>query len=113
MPWYELTSDVMVRGTPRASGEVLDLSESEGQLLSGLGRAKPAQPPTKPEAAKPEAVQQEVSAKEAPAEAASAELLTAELLTAELLTPEPLTAEPPRLTKQAARRRAPSPSPKD
>ena len=62
MPWYELTADVMVRGTPRAYGEVLDLSEAEGQLLSGLGRAKPAQPPTKPEApvveppAKPEAV---------------------------------------------------------
>ena len=50
MPWYELTADVMVRGTPRAYGEVLDLSEAEGQLLSGLGRAKPAQPPTKPEA---------------------------------------------------------------
>ena len=46
MPWYELTADVMVRGTPRAYGEVLDLSEAEGQLLSGLGRAKPAQPPT-------------------------------------------------------------------
>ena len=62
MPWYELTADVMVRGTPRAYGEVLDLSEAEGQLLSGLGRAKPAQPPTKPEApvveppAEPEAV---------------------------------------------------------
>ena len=55
MPWYELTADVMVRGTPRAYGEVLDLSEAEGQLLSGLGRAKPAQPPTKPEAAKSEA----------------------------------------------------------
>ena len=65
MPWYELTADVMVRGTPRAYGEVLDLSEAEGQLLSGLGRAKPAQPPTKPEAAKSEAAVVEPPAKPA------------------------------------------------
>lgn len=64
MPWYELTADVMVRGTPRAYGEVLDLSPAEGQLLSGLGRAKPAQPPAKPEAA----AKQDVVAVESPAE---------------------------------------------
>lgn len=92
MPWYELTSDVMVRGTPRSFGEVLDLTESEGQLLSGLGRAKPAQRPAppepvcpmpKPEAAKPEAPIEELS--------------------------KPSASAP----KLAARRRAPSPSPKD
>ena len=49
MAWYQLTADVMVRGTPRATGEVLDLSVSEGQLLSGLGRATPCNAPT-PEA---------------------------------------------------------------
>lgn len=73
MPWYELTSDVMVRGTPRSFGEVLDLTEAEGQLLSGLGRAKPAQPPAPPEPAcpmpKPEAVKQEALAEEPPAAA--------------------------------------------
>lgn len=68
MPWYELTADVMVRGTPRAYGEVLDLSEAEGQLLSGLGRAKPAQPPAKQEAAVVEPpAKQEAAAMEAPA----------------------------------------------
>ena len=70
MPWYELTADVMVRGTPRAYGEVLDLSEAEGQLLSGLGRAKPAQPPTKPEPVcsmpEPVAAEQPPSKEEAP-----------------------------------------------
>lgn len=45
MNWYELTTDVMVRGNPRSAGEILDLSEAEGQLLVGLGRAKPAQAP--------------------------------------------------------------------
>lgn len=44
MPWYELTTDVMVAGTPRSTGEILELSLSDGQLLSGLGRAKPSQP---------------------------------------------------------------------
>lgn len=69
MPWYELTADVMVRGTPRAYGEVLDLSEAEGQLLSGLGRAKPAQPPARPEAAVVEPpAKQEAAAVEPPAE---------------------------------------------
>ena len=69
MPWYELTADVMVRGTSRAYGEVLDLSEAEGQLLSGLGRAKPAQPPARPEAAAVEPpAKQEAAAVEAPAE---------------------------------------------
>lgn len=46
MPWYELTTDVMVRGTPRSTGEVLDLTESEGHLLAGLGRAKPSAGPS-------------------------------------------------------------------
>lgn len=92
MPWYELTSDVMVRGTPRSFGEVLDLTESEGQLLSGLGRAKPAQPLAKPEPVcpmpRPEAGESEASIEELPKPSASA-------------------------PKLAARRRAPSPSPKD
>jgi len=48
MNWYELTTDVMVRGNPRSTGEILDLSEAEGQLLVGLGRAKPAQAPQAP-----------------------------------------------------------------
>jgi hypothetical protein len=45
MPWYELTSDVMVRGTSRSTGEVLDLTEGEGHLLVGLARAKPSTGP--------------------------------------------------------------------
>lgn len=70
MPWYELTTDVMVRGTPRATGEVLDLSEADGQLLTGLGRAKPTQAPQpaepvcpmpKPAAAPPEPPLEEVT----------------------------------------------------
>lgn len=84
MPWYELTADVMVRGTPRAYGEVLDLSEAEGQLLSGLGRAKPAQPPTKPEA-----------------------------VVVEPSTEEDFTPSAPTPAKPAARRRATSPLTKD
>ena len=102
MSWYELTSDVMVRGTPRSFGEVLDLTESEGQLLSGLGRAKPAQRPAPPEPVcpmpKPEAVEPEASVEDLsePAPAKTAE--------------EPAPVAP---AKQAARRRAPSPSPKD
>ena len=98
MPWYELTADVMVRGTPRAYGEVLDLSEAEGQLLSGLGRAKPAQPPTKPEApvveppAEPEAV-----AVESPTEEDSVSTTSA--------APAPV--------KPAVRRRTTSPLTKD
>jgi hypothetical protein len=45
MAWYQLTADVMVQGTPRSFGEVLDLSVTDGQLLIGLGRAKPAEAP--------------------------------------------------------------------
>jgi hypothetical protein len=41
MAWYQLTTDVMVQGTPRSFGEVLDLNANDGQLLVGLGRAKP------------------------------------------------------------------------
>lgn len=53
MAWYQLTTDVMVKGTPRSSGEVLDLSVTDGQLLIGLGRAKPCEPPTLAEPACP------------------------------------------------------------
>lgn len=53
MPWYELTTDVMVAGTPRSAGEILDLSLSDGQLLSGLGRAKPSQAPQPAEPVRP------------------------------------------------------------
>ena len=55
MAWYQLTADVMVQGTPRSFGEVLDLSVTDGQLLVGLGRAKPCEPPTlvEPEPAEP------------------------------------------------------------
>ena len=60
MAWYQLTTDVMVQGTPRSFGEVLDLNANDGQLLVGLGRAtpcdaKPAEPPTlvEPEPAEP------------------------------------------------------------
>jgi len=50
MAWYQLTADVMVQGTPRSFGEVLDLSVTDGQLLVGLGRAKPCDAPTLAEA---------------------------------------------------------------
>jgi hypothetical protein len=50
MAWYQLTADVMVQGTPRSFGEVLDLSVTDGQLLIGLGRAKPAEAPAPVEA---------------------------------------------------------------
>lgn len=53
MAWYQLTADVMVQGTPRSFGEVLDLSVTDGQLLIGLGRAKPVEAPTPVEAACP------------------------------------------------------------
>ena len=60
MAWYQLTTDVMVQGTPRSFGEVLDLNANDGQLLVGLGRAtpcdvKPAESPTlvEPEPAEP------------------------------------------------------------
>lgn len=53
MAWYQLTTDVMVQGTPRSFGEVLDLSVTDGQLLVGLGRAKPCEAPTLAEPACP------------------------------------------------------------
>ena len=53
MAWYQLTTDVMVQGTPRSFGEVLDLSVTDGKLLIGLGRAKPAEAPTPVEPACP------------------------------------------------------------
>ena len=53
MAWYQLTTDVMVQGTPRSSGEVLDLSVSDGQLLIGLGRAASCEAPTLAEPACP------------------------------------------------------------
>jgi hypothetical protein len=83
MAWYQLTTDVMVQGTPRSSGEVLDLSVSDGQLLIGLGRAKPCD-------AKP------VEAPPVKAEPAS-----------------PVKAPPVAQVKPVVRRRAPSPTPED
>jgi hypothetical protein len=53
MAWYQLTADVMVQGTPRSFGEVLDLSVTDGQLLIGLGRAKPCDAPKPVEPACP------------------------------------------------------------
>jgi|SanBayMetagenome_1026888.scaffolds.fasta_scaffold04997_2 hypothetical protein len=41
MPLYQLLSDVMVQGTPRSYGEVLDLPIADGNLLCGLNRARP------------------------------------------------------------------------
>lgn len=53
MAWYQLTTDVMVQGTPRSFGEVLDLSVTDGQLLIGLGRAKACEAPKPVEPACP------------------------------------------------------------
>jgi len=53
MAWYQLTADVMVQGTPRSFGEVLDLSVTDGQLLIGLGRATPCDAPEPAEPACP------------------------------------------------------------
>ena len=53
MAWYQLIADVMVQGTPRSFGEVLDLSATDGQLLIGLGRAKPVEAPVPVEPACP------------------------------------------------------------
>lgn len=86
MAWYQLTTDVMVQGTPRSSGEVLDLSVSDGQLLIGLGRAKPCDAkPVEAEPAPP------VEAEPAP----------------------PVKAPPVAQVKPVVRRRAPSPTPED
>lgn len=92
MAWYQLTTDVMVQGTPRSFGEVLDLSVTDGQLLVGLGRAKPAEAPMPVEAACPMPA--------APVEAKPAAPVEAE-------------AKPAAQVKPVARRRTPSPTPED
>jgi hypothetical protein len=84
MAWYQLTTDVMVQGTPRSFGEVLDLSATDGQLLVGLGRAKPVEAPAPVEPACP-----------VPAAPVEAE------------------AKPAAQVKPVARRRTPSPTPED
>ena len=86
MAWYQLTTDVMVQGTPRSFGEVLDLSVTDGQLLIGLGRAKPA-------------------------EATPVEALPAE--PACPMPVAPVEAKPAAQVKPVARRRSPSPTPED
>ena len=88
MAWYQLTADVMVRGTPRSTGEVLDLSISEGQLLVGLVRAVPCDAP------KPEA-----------------EPACPMPTPVELSEVTPAKAEPP--AKPVVRRRSPSPTQED
>lgn len=55
MPKYALLTDVMVQGTPRSTGEVLDLSLSDGNLLVGLGRAKSVDATSSDEALEPKA----------------------------------------------------------
>lgn len=67
MPKYALLTDVMVQGTPRSTGEVLDLSLSDGNLLVGLGRAKSVdealEPKAEAEALEPKAEDAESTAK--------------------------------------------------
>jgi hypothetical protein len=92
MAWYQLTADVMVQGTPRSFGEVLDLSVTDGQLLIGLGRAKPCDAPT---LAEPEPVEPACPMPAAPVEA------------------EAKPVEAKAHVKPAARRRTPSPTPED
>ena len=94
MAWYQLTTDVMVQGTPRAFGEVLDLSVTDGQLLIGLGRAKPCDPPKTAEAACP------MPAAPEPVEPACP-------------MPAPVEAKPAAQVKPVARRRTPTPTPED
>jgi hypothetical protein len=89
MAWYQLTTDVMVQGTPRSFGEVLDLSVTDGQLLIGLGRATPCEAPTP---AEPEPVEPACPMPAAPVEAE---------------------AKPAAQVKPVARRRSPSPTPED
>jgi len=89
MAWYQLTADVMVQGTPRSFGEVLDLSVTDGQLLIGLGRAKPVE--AKPAQDPPIEVVEPVC----PMPAA------------------PVEAKPAAQVKPVARRRTPSPTPED
>lgn len=91
MAWYQLTTDVMVQGTPRSFGEVLDLSVTDGQLLIGLGRAKPAEAPKLAEPACPMPAPKPVEAKPA----------------------APVEAEAAAQVKPVARRRSPSPTPED
>ena len=43
--WIELEADVMVAGFPRKTGEILQISEGDGNLLIGLRRAKISQEP--------------------------------------------------------------------
>ena len=87
MAWYQLTTDVMVQGTPRSFGEVLELSVTDGQLLIGLGRAKPCDAPTLVE---PEPVEPACPMSAAPVE-----------------------TKPAVQVKPVARRRTPSPTPED
>jgi hypothetical protein len=95
MAWYQLTTDVMVQGTPRSFGEVLDLSASDGQLLVGLGRAKSCDAPTlaEPEPAKPVCPMPATPVEAKPVEA------------------KPVEAK--EQVKPVVRRRAPSPTPED
>ena len=93
MAWYQLTADVMVQGTPRSFGEVLDLSVTDGQLLVGLGRAKPVEAPVPVEPACPMPAPKPVEAK--PAAPVEAEV------------------KPAAQVKPVARRRTPSPTPED
>jgi hypothetical protein len=87
MAWYQLTADVMVQGTPRSFGEVLELSVTDGQLLIGLGRATPCDPPK--------------TAEPAPAEPACP------------MPAAPVETKPAVQVKPVARRRTPSPTPED
>jgi hypothetical protein len=90
MAWYQLTADVMVKGTPRSFGEVLDLSVTDGQLLIGLGRATPCDAPT---LAEPEPAKPACPMPAAPVEAKPVEVKVQ--------------------VKPVARRRTPSPTPED
>lgn len=95
MPKYALLTDVMVQGTPRSTGEVLDLSLSDGNLLVGLGRAKSVdealEPKSEDEVLEPKAEAEALEPKSADAES----------------TAKPLT-EPP--AKPVVRRRTTSTS---
>lgn len=95
MALYQLTTDVMVQGTPRSFGEVLDLSVTDGQLLVGLGRAKPVE--AKPVEAEPACP---MPAAPKPVEAKPAAPVEAE-------------AKPAAQVKPVARRRTPTPTPED
>lgn len=45
MAYFKLTCDVMIHGDTHLDGEVVDISEAEGQLLVGLQRAEVAKAP--------------------------------------------------------------------